>query len=126
MAKGSAQHQPRRYRMRKQARRDSARQWIRSGARVTVRTYAKWYHVDRYTAYDDLLAIGFPLTSRDAHWAVRPPPVPKPPPAEPDDRDWIWVGDQRMFIVGYTSGGAPFGYVEGDDLADNDPEDRWC
>lgn len=113
--------------MRKQARRDSARQWIRSGARVTIKTYARWYHVDRYTAYDDLLAIGFPLTSRDAHWAVRPHPVPKPPPAEPDDPDWIWLGDQRMFVVGYTPGGAPFGYIEGvDELADNDPEDSWC
>lgn len=51
---------------------------------------------------------------------------PKQPPAEPepDGPEWIWVGDQRMFVVGYTAGGAPFGYVEGlDDLADTDPED---
>jgi hypothetical protein len=39
--------------MRKQQRRDSAREWIRSGANVTVRTYAKRYGVDSYTAYDD-------------------------------------------------------------------------
>lgn len=112
--------------MRKQARRHSARHWIASGASVTIKTYAKWYGVDRYTAYDDLLAIGFPLTPKDALWAVRPPPVPKRPPPEPelDDLEWIWVGDQCMFVVGYTAGGAPFGYVEGlDDLADTDPED---
>lgn len=119
--------------MRKQARRDSARGWIASGALVSVKTYAKRYGVDRYTAHDDLLAIGFPLTARDAHWAVRPPAVPKRPVAEPavepegDDIDWIWVGDQRMFVVGYTSGGAPFGYIEGlDDLADSHLEDSWC
>jgi hypothetical protein len=47
--------------MRKPARLDSARQWIRSGARVTVGVYAKRYGVDRYTAYDELTAIGFPL-----------------------------------------------------------------
>lgn len=26
--------------------------------------------------------------------------------------DWVWVGDRRMFVVGYTPGGAPFGCCE--------------
>ena len=26
--------------------------------------------------------------------------------------DWEWVGDRRMFVMGYTSGGAPFGCYE--------------
>lgn len=112
MARGSTQ--PRRHRMRRQARRDSARGWIASGAPVSVKTYAKRYGVDRYTAHDDLLAIGFPLAPGEARWAVRPPAAPKRPPADPVeyDPDWVWVGDQRMFVVGYTSGGAPYGYVE--------------
>ena len=50
--------QPRRHRMRKPARLDSARAWIRSGARVTVGAHAKHYGVDRNTAYEDLTAIG--------------------------------------------------------------------
>jgi hypothetical protein len=29
-----------------------------------------------------------------------------------DDPDWAWVGDRRMFVVGYTPGGAPFGCFE--------------
>lgn len=26
--------------------------------------------------------------------------------------EWVWIGDQRMFVVGYTSGGAPYGVFE--------------
>jgi hypothetical protein len=33
------------------------------------------------------------------------------------DPDWVQVGDQRMFVVGYTAGGAPFGVWE-DELED--------
>jgi len=35
-----------------------------------------------------------------------------------DDPDWAWVGDRRMFVVGHTPGGAPFGCFENelDDL----------
>lgn len=111
--------QPRRHRMRSTSRRDSARSWIASGATVSVKAYATRYGVDRYTAHADLLAIGFPLASCDDRWAVRPPAVPKRRHAEPaddaegwSDQEWIWVGDQRMFVVGYTPGGAPFGWVE--------------
>lgn len=68
--------------MRKQARRDSALDWVRSVARVTVQSYARRYGVDRYTAYD-----------------------------------WVWVGDRRLFVVGHTAGGAPFGCYE-DELED--------
>lgn len=47
--------------MRKTQRRASAREWIRSGANVTIQTYTKRYGVDRYTAHDDLTALGVPL-----------------------------------------------------------------
>lgn len=109
--------QPRRHRMRNQARRDSAVHWIRSGARVTVESYAKRYGVDRYTAYDDLTAIGFPLPAAAEIWAQRPPAIPRAARRHTGEFDdelvgdpgWVWVGDQRMFVVGYTTGGAPFG-----------------
>ncbi len=48
--------QPRRHRMRRQARRESSRTWIASGATVTIKTYARRYGIDRYTAYEDLTA----------------------------------------------------------------------
>ena len=57
MAKSSAQ--PRRYRMRQHARRESARAWVASGAPVSVKAFARRYGVDCYTAYADLIAIGF-------------------------------------------------------------------
>jgi hypothetical protein len=109
--------QPRRHRMRNQPRRDSAVHWIRSGARVTVESYAKRYGVDRYTAYDDLTAIGFALPAAAERWAQRPPAIPRAArryTGEFDDElvgdpGWVWVGDQPMFVVGYTTGGAPFG-----------------
>jgi hypothetical protein len=62
--------------MRRQARRESSRAWIASGAAVTIKTYARRYGVDRYTAYEDLTAIGFPLPDSARRWGHRPPPQP--------------------------------------------------
>jgi hypothetical protein len=79
--------------MRKPARLESARQWIRSGPRVTVGAYAKRCGVDRYTAYDELTAIGFPLPASADNWAQRPPPVPRKRRRrtdEVDDADPDW------------------------------------
>ena len=106
--------QPRRHQMRKQARRESARAWIASGAAVSVKAFARRYGVDRYTAYEDLIAIGFAFPSGDTRWAVRPAPTPKRPRTEPVDLggNWIWAGDERMFVVGFTPGGAPYGWVD--------------
>lgn len=112
--------QPRRHRMRKGARLDSARDWVRSATQVTVGTYAKRYGVDRYTAYEELTAIGFPLPATASRWARRPPPVPRKAGRRTDELDdsrftdlgWVWVGDRRMFVVGHTAGGAPFGCWE--------------
>jgi hypothetical protein len=82
-----------------------------------VVSYAKRYGVDRYTAYDDLTAMNFPSPAAAARWAQRPPAIPsrtRRHTNEFDDKrvgdlDWVWVGDQRMFVVGHTCGGAPFG-----------------
>jgi len=106
--------------MRKAARRESARAKIRSGAKVSIKAYGKRYGVDRYTGYDDLLAIGFALGPDDSRWAARPPagaPKRRADPGfdlDPDaDMEWIRNGDEIMFVVGHTAGGAPFGYVSG-------------
>jgi len=99
--------------MRKQARRESSRDWIASGAAVTIKTYARRYGVDRYTAYEDLTAIGFSLPDSAQRWAHRPPPQPRPrrsatPPVLPDS-DWITMDGRPYFVAGYTPGGAPYG-----------------
>lgn len=106
--------QPRLHRMRRQQRRDSAREWIRSGVKVTVACYAKRYGVDWYTAYEDLTALGFGMPDWAQQWAQRPPPVPRHRKAERhtgdlDDPSWIMPDGRLFFVAGYTSGGAPYG-----------------
>ncbi len=58
-------------------------------------------------------AIGFVFAPGDTRWSKRPEPVPRKPKADKDGGsdldDWVWVGDRLMFVVGYTSGGAPYG-----------------
>jgi hypothetical protein len=101
--------------MRKQQRRASAREWIRSGANVTMKTYVKRYGVDRYTAYDDLTSLGFTLPASAQQWAQRPPP--NPPRASKQvtsdvDPDWIMLDGRLFFVAGFTPGGAPYGVFE--------------
>ena len=85
---------------------------------MSVKAFARRYGVDCYTAYADLIAIDVRLAPSDNRWAVRPAPAPKRPPAEPADvpadfdEGWVWIGDQRMFVVGYTPGGAPYGWID--------------
>lgn len=117
--------QLRRQRMRQQARRESGRAWIASGATVTVGTYARRYGVDRYTACEDLTATGFPLPDSARRWARRPSPRPRPrrsgtPRALPGD-DWIMIDGRPHFVAGYTPGGAPYGiYLDETDGCDVD------
>jgi hypothetical protein len=116
--------QPRRHRMRRQARRESSRAWIASDAVVTIKTYARRYGVDRYTAYEDLTAIGFPLPDSAQRWAHRPLPQPRPrrsatPRALPDN-DQIMMDGRPYFVAGYTPGGAPYG-IYLDELDDDYP-----
>jgi len=92
---------------------------------VTVKSYAKWYGVDRYTAYVELGMLGVQLRPEDSRWAVRPPPAPRRSDpvrgSEPSrESGWVEVGGVLMFPVGYTEGGMPFGLT----LDDLDPEER--
>ncbi|GAA5108890.1 hypothetical protein GCM10025762_15000 [Haloechinothrix salitolerans] len=112
--------------MRKQRRRDSARAWIQSGAKVTIKTYAKRYGVDRYTAYEDLSAIGFALPSGAEQWSQRPPARPNPKPdthanANAND-DWMMINGRRYFVAGYTPNGVPYGIFE-NEVDDQPPPD---
>jgi hypothetical protein len=109
--------------MRQRQRRDSAREWIRSGAAVTVKSYAKRYGVDGYTAYDELTALGFALPDSARRWAQRPPATPrgcgKPSDDQVDDEWWIILDGRSFFVAGYTSGGAPYGMFD-DEMSPHD------
>jgi len=98
--------------MRKAQRRESARAWIDSGATVTVKSYVKRYGTDRYTAYEDLKAVGFPLTEADERWAVRPVPVPRTKQRADPPWEWHFDGYQVMVVIGHTPGGFPYGPTE--------------
>jgi hypothetical protein len=70
---------------------------------------------DRYTAYEDLTAVGFPFGPSVEQWARRPAPVPPSGTDEPvdvDDDMWTVLEGRRFFVVGYTPGGAPYGVFE--------------
>ena len=94
--------------MRRQARRESSRAWIASGATVTIKTYARRYGVDRYTAYEDLTAIGFALPDSAQRWARPPPPQPRPRRSATTrallDDGWIMIEGRPYFVAGYTCG----------------------
>src|SRR6266545_4137598 len=106
--------------MRKRQRRDSARHWIRSGADITVKAYARRYGVDRHTAHDDLSALGFPLPPPADRWAQRPPTTRRrakhaiADPIDHLDDAWITLDGRRFFVAGHTAGGVPYGVVEED------------
>jgi hypothetical protein len=93
----------------------------RLGSPGDVKTYARWYGVDRYAAYVELGMVGVHLRPEDARWGVHPPSSPalRPPSRF---RTVARVGMGRgwgvlMFPVGYTEGGMPFGLT----LDDLDP-----
>jgi hypothetical protein len=91
---------------------------------VTLKSYARRYGVDRYTAYDDLTALGFGLPVSAQQWARRPPATPRPTttgqPSMADD-SWMMLDGRLFFVVGYTPGGAPYGIFE-DEIEQHDDE----
>jgi hypothetical protein len=62
--------------MRQPQRREPARDWISSGATVTVKTSARRHGLDRYTAYEDLNALGFLLSDGSSSSCRDVPPRP--------------------------------------------------
>jgi hypothetical protein len=111
--------------MRKQQRRNLAREWISSGATITTKSYAKRYGVDRYTAYDDLTALGVTLPVSAQQWAQRPPSTSRPAArhdAGAVDNSWIMLDGRLFFVAGFTPGGAPYGIYEDEtELCDDAP-----
>lgn len=112
--------------MRRHQRRASAGEWIRNGATATMRTYAKRYGVDCYTAYDDLTALGITLPPSAQRWAQRLPSIPHHATVDqdvsPTDLGWITVEGQSLFVVGYTPGGVPYGVFDDEVHAQGDPD----
>ena len=85
--------------------------WIRSGAYASDMVST----ATRHTTISRPLAFHYRPPRRDGRNGC--PAIPRAArqyTGECDDElvgdpGWVWVGDQRMFVVGYTTGGAPFG-----------------
>lgn len=93
-----------------------------------MKSYAKRYGVDRYTAYDDLTALGFALPDSARQWAQRPPATPRGHAErggdQVDDEWWIVLDGRLFFVAGHTSGGAPYGiFVDEMSLYDDSFDD---
>jgi hypothetical protein len=89
--------------MRKQQRRDPARQWTSSVATVTVKSYG----VDRYTAHDELTALGVTLPVSAQQWAQPQPATPATATgrdAAPVDNSWSMLDGRPFFVAGFTPG----------------------
>jgi hypothetical protein len=102
--------------MRQRARRYLARAWIRSGARVTIKTYAKRYGVDRATTYDDLTALGVavPVPAPARQPKLRPAKRGSLQSTDPGGEMWTMVDGRLFFVVDWTADGAPYGLFADD------------
>lgn len=113
--------------MRQRQRRDSAREWLRTAVTITIASYAKRYGVDRYTAYDDLTALGVALPASARQWAKRPPATPprtvrqgRQEADQPGHDCWTMLDGRPFFVAGYTTGGAPYG-IFADEIPEHGP-----
>ncbi|WP_238011556.1 hypothetical protein KZZ52_33600 [Dactylosporangium sp. AC04546] len=80
-----------------------------------MKLYAERYGVDKYTAYDDLTALGFALPNSARQWAQRSPATRgrtvERATLPVHDEWWIVLDGRLFFAAGYTAGGAPHGIV---------------
>jgi hypothetical protein len=88
-----------------------------AGRQVRAGDYAARYGVDRYTAHQEMVMLEVPIAPGDRRYAVRPPPparVRQRQPSRPalETPDLIEWGGNSICVVGYTSGGAPYGPSE--------------
>jgi hypothetical protein len=119
MAKKQKQNlPPRRKRMKRPQRLESAKSWLETyeGNKV-VRDYRKRYGVDFETAFTELALLGVPIDpdyrervlQSAAAQAVAKRRKKAERKAEQERQPGIESDDHFAFIVGYTSGGAPYG-----------------
>jgi hypothetical protein len=107
---------PRRHRMKRPARLQSARTWLaRFEGNDVIRSYARWYAVDNICAIKELQMLGVSLpaerlTAIHASMINRKPKPPKPSSNTEVPQVWgdYWVDDFPSMDE-LTEGGEPFG-----------------
>lgn len=107
---------PRRKRFNKQARLNSARSWIKdySGKNI-ISGYAKWFGVDKLCAMRELKIVGVEISEdrekqiKESVKANIEQKQRRKAKKEMDEDTFIESDENFAFIVGYTSGGFPYG-----------------
>jgi hypothetical protein len=110
---------PRRKRMKRAGRLQSAKKWLESfDGKNVVRGYARWFGVDLLCAAKELQLLGVHI---DADYLKRLQATVsnrrrKPPKSVDDVAHDLGDSDEHFsFIAGYTSGGMPYGVPWPDD-----------
>lgn len=109
---------PRRKRMKRPQRLESAKNWLESyEGNTVVKAYRKRYGVDFETAFTELALLGVPIDpgyrERVLQSAAAQAAAKQRKKAEQkEERERVMdieADEQLAFIVGYTSGGVPYG-----------------
>jgi hypothetical protein len=108
---------PKRKRLRKQERLNSALEWIKGyDGKNIISGYAKWFGVDEICAIIELKTIGTSIPEQiekqiiDSHNArIEQKRIDKENRKKRDDISVIDSDDDFAYIVGYTPGGFPYG-----------------
>ena len=105
---------PRRKRMKRPERLQAARAWLSAySGKDVVRGYARWFGTDLWCAVLELRMLGVKIDPKYAeaikvkkkhHHSSAPPP--RDAPSEGFGSEW---DENLACIVGFTSGGAPYG-----------------
>jgi hypothetical protein len=108
---------PRRKRMKRASRLQTARKWLESfQGKTPVRGYARWYGVDLLCAAKELQLLGVEL---DAGYLERLRVTAEnrrcKRPSEAIEYDLVQTDEHFCFIAGYTFGGMPYGTPWSDD-----------
>lgn len=119
MAKKNRNQSPRRKRMKRQGRLQSAKHWILtySGKNI-IRGYKNWFGVDLICAIRELKMLGVKLDDQYVKQAMKSQEqliISRHKKAaekknEQDVYDYLYDSDEQFyFIAGYTDGGCPYG-----------------
>jgi hypothetical protein len=102
---------PRRKRMKRASRLQTARKWLESfQGKTPVRGYARWYGVDLLCAAKELQLLGAKLDSRYVErLRATAQNRRRKRPSQANECDLVQTDEHFCFIAGYTSGGMPYG-----------------
>lgn len=121
---------PRRLRMKRERRLQSARHWLGSyKGKCIIRGYAKWYGVDYLCAVKELEMLKVPIDSvrksqLETSAKERAKQRAERKRAEAEKSEALDSDERFSFIAGYTPGGFPYGltWEEWDPIAERDGE----